>query len=64
MTNSTLPKLTSQGVQLDTSPESFGPLRSSMDALEDTEALRHRMTEDGYLYLPGYLDRDLVLERA
>jgi hypothetical protein len=60
--NPTLPKLTSQGVELDTSPESFGPLRSSADVLQDPATLRERMAEDGYLYLPGYLDRDLVLE--
>jgi hypothetical protein len=59
--NPTLPKLTSQGLELDTSAESFGLLRSSMDVLEDTAVLRERMAEDGYLYLPGYLDRDLVL---
>lgn len=62
MKNSTLLTLTSQGVRLDTSEVSFGPLASSMDAIEDTETLKERMAEDGYLYLPGYLDRDLVLE--
>ncbi len=62
MQNPTLPQLTSQGVELDTSPESLGPLRSSADVLEDTAALKERMAENGYLYLPGYLDRDLVLE--
>lgn len=61
MKNSTLPKLTSQGVRLATSEDSFGPLRSSMDALDATEMLKERMAEDGYLYLPGYLDRELVL---
>jgi Binding-protein-dependent transport system inner membrane component len=59
--NPTLPKLTSQGLELDTSAESFGLLRSSMDVLEDTAVLRERVAEDGYLYLPGYLDRNLVL---
>jgi hypothetical protein len=32
-----------------------------MDVIDDVEALRARMEEDGYLYLPGYLDRDEVL---
>jgi len=58
--NTTLPKLTSQGLELETSAESFGVLRDSTDVLEDAGALRERMAEDGYLYLPGYLDRDLV----
>ncbi|MGH3146893.1 MAG: phytanoyl-CoA dioxygenase family protein, partial [Rubrobacter sp.] len=61
MKNPTLPTLTSQGVELDTSVESFGPLRSSADILEDTAALKRRMSENGYLYLPDYLDRELVL---
>ena len=60
MRNPTLPKLTSQGLRLDTSAESFGLLRNSTDVLEDTAELRERMAEDGYLYLPGYLDRELV----
>ena len=41
--------------------ESIGLLRNSMDVIENTEGLRERMAEDGYLYLPGYLDRELVL---
>jgi hypothetical protein len=59
--NPTLPKLTSQGLELDTTAETFGLLRSSMDVLEDTGALRERMAEDEYLYLPGYVDRAFVL---
>ncbi len=62
MDNATLSKLTSQGMELDTTSESFGTLRSSADVLEDIGALRRQMAEDGYLYLPGYLDRELVLE--
>jgi Phytanoyl-CoA dioxygenase (PhyH) len=61
VSNTTLPKLTSQGLELETSAESFGLLRDSTDVLEDPGTLRERMAEDGYLYLPGYLDRDLVL---
>ena len=67
MTSSTMrppqrPALLSSGVALDDSPASFGPLRSSIDAIADPDELRARMWADGYLYLPGYLDRDLVLE--
>lgn len=54
--------LTSSGHELDTSPERFGELRNSMDVIDDAAALRHRMEEDGYLYLPGYLDRDIAFE--
>ena len=55
-------KLTSSGYELDTSPECFGALRSSGELIGDVEALRERMRGDGYLYLPGYLSRELVLE--
>ena len=51
-----------QGNQLDTTPESFGTLRSSSDALADMKELRWRFEQDGYLYLPGLLDRSQVLE--
>jgi len=47
--------------ELDTAPEKFGEMRDSMDALDEAETLRERMREDGYLYLPGYLDRTEVL---
>jgi len=46
---------------LDTSPECFGPLRSSHDAVNDRMELHRRMALDGYLFLPGYLDRDEVI---
>src|SRR5215210_1792802 len=59
--NPTAREMTSQGLELDTSDESFGLLRSSMDVIEDASTLKERMAEDGCLYLPGYLDRDLVL---
>ncbi len=51
-----------QGSLLDTSPEAFGPLRASGDALSDMKELRWRFEQDGYLYLPGLLDRSQVLE--
>jgi len=60
--NATLSNLTSQGLELDMSPGSLGTLRSSSDVLEDIGVLRERMAEDGYVYLPGYLNRELVLE--
>ncbi len=50
-----------QGSLLDTSSEAFGPLRLSSDALSDKKELRWRFEQDGYLYLPGLLDRKQVL---
>jgi hypothetical protein len=57
----TFPHLTSMKKTLDTSPESFGFLESSIDLIHNPAALRERMVEDGYLFLPGYLDREEVL---
>jgi len=54
--------LTTQKLELDTSPDAFGELRRSLDIVDDGAALCERMREDGYLYLPGYLDRAEVLE--
>jgi hypothetical protein len=54
--------LRSLGLDLDPSPEAFGPLRDSSAIAQDPLALRARMAEDGYLYMPGYLDRAEVLE--
>lgn len=36
------------------------PLRDSSDTVDNPAAMRERLAEDGYLYLPGYLDRDEV----
>ena len=52
--------LTSGGHALDLSPGAFGPLRASSDIAHDVDALHVRMAEDGYLYLPGLLNRDEV----
>ncbi len=54
-------ELTYQGKRIDTSPAAFGELRASRDILDDAAALRARMEEDGYLFLPGLRDRDEVL---
>jgi hypothetical protein len=40
----------------------LGDLKDSTDLINDTESLRARLTEDGYLLLRGLLERDLVLE--
>jgi len=52
--------LTVHGKQLETGSGSFGELRSSADALEDYDELHSRFESDGYLYLPGLLDRDIL----
>ena len=57
----TAPILTTQGKELDVSPEAFGELRSSINIVDDGPALQTRMAEEGYLYLPGYLSRAEVL---
>lgn len=38
------------------------PLRPSDDIKHDPAALNARFEEDGYLYIPGFFDRDAVLE--
>ncbi|MFE0170904.1 phytanoyl-CoA dioxygenase family protein [Streptomyces sp. NPDC059002] len=55
--------LSSNGVPIPFTPELFGPLRPSADLLapRDPAALRERLHADGYLYLPGFLDRAEVL---
>jgi hypothetical protein len=54
--------LTSVGHRLDTSPEALGELRESSLWIDDAEALRTRMEEDGYLYLRGFFQRDDVMK--
>src|SRR5437899_2575009 len=54
-------KLTSHGHEIDTSPAKFGELRDSSALAADMPALRGRIAEDGYLFLRGYLDRDVVM---
>jgi hypothetical protein len=53
--------LRSMGLELETGPEALGPLKDSSSLAADPAALRQRMAEEGYLYLPGYLDKDQVL---
>ena len=53
--------LTVHGKRLPSGAESFGELRSSAVVQDDFKELRRRIEEDGYLYLPGLLDRDTLL---
>ena len=52
--------LSIHGKPVDTTPDSFGELRSSADAVDDFDALRARFEADGYLYLPRLLDVDTL----
>jgi hypothetical protein len=57
----TWPRLAAQHQDLDPSPAALGKLRVSADIADDPELLGQRLTDDGYLYLPGFFDRDAVL---
>ena len=52
--------LTSYGHALDLHDTAFGELRRSDDILADEKTLRVRMELDGYLYLPGFFEREEV----
>ncbi len=54
------PQPTYKSVPLDMSADAFGTLRSSDDIFDDVQAQQQRLEEDGYLYLPGYLDIDEI----
>ena len=56
------PTLHYQGRQLITAPTHYGALRDSHEVVDDAAALRVRMQEDGYLFLPGVLDASEVKE--
>lgn len=60
-TLSPLPQLYSYGHPLDMDEDKAGLLRDSSAAFEDKEELSRRLAEDGYLYMKGCLDRELVL---
>lgn len=66
MTTAALPnvtplRLTARGLPLETSPAKFGRLRSSREIADDAKALHERLGQEGYLYLPGLLNREEVL---
>ncbi|MFI6388128.1 phytanoyl-CoA dioxygenase family protein [Nonomuraea sp. NPDC050540] len=55
--------LTSNGHRLDPSPQRLGRLEPVRAAeRHDRAALRRRLARDGYLFLPGFLDRAEILE--
>jgi hypothetical protein len=59
--NATLPRILAKGHALDLAEGSFGQLRRSDDVGDDYPALRQRMEDDGYLYLPGFFNREDVI---
>ena len=59
MTTEAMPQLTYSGNPIDM--EQMGLLRRSDEVVGDRGELWRRMEEDGYLFLPGYLDRGEVL---
>jgi ectoine hydroxylase-related dioxygenase (phytanoyl-CoA dioxygenase family) len=52
--------LSSVGCELDTSPGAFGFLRDSSGCAGSPAELNRRLEEDGYLYIPGFLDPGLI----
>jgi hypothetical protein len=60
-TTLTMPRLYSNGCELDSSPEALGELRDSSPVVDDSPELHRRMESDGYLLLRGLLDRNQVL---
>ena len=52
--------VSAHGHELVTSPDAFGYVRSSADYIDQPEELNRRLIEDGYLYIPGFFDRDIV----
>ena len=53
-------RLLSLGRELDTGPDAFGePVRSD-DAVGQPDVLRALLETDGYLFIPGFFDRDLI----
>lgn len=55
-------RLRARGRDLDLAPGCFGYLSPSNDALGDPGELNRRLQEEGYLYLPGFFERDLIAD--
>ena len=53
-------RLLARGHELDLGAGSFGFLSPSMDALGDPEELNRRLQEEGYLYMPGFFDEEII----
>lgn len=55
-------KISSCRIELDSSPHRLGELRRSDDAIGDPRELQTRFQADGYLFLPGFLEREDVVD--
>ena len=55
--NATLPQIFAKGYELNVPEGTFGELRRSDEVQTDMAALRQRFAEDGYLFIPGFLER-------
>ena len=53
--------LTSNGRVIDQGPTKFGRLRESSEYAADGTILRERLSEDGYVFLRGVLDKQVLL---
>lgn len=53
-------ELTSRGLTLEDDSSKLGELLDSTDLLDDPGALKKRLDEDGYLFLPRFLERDAI----
>jgi ectoine hydroxylase-related dioxygenase (phytanoyl-CoA dioxygenase family) len=54
--------LSVNGIELKTDPDKLGELRDANDLLDDIDALKARMEDDGYLLFRNFLDREAVLK--
>ena len=61
MQSTSIPRLTAMRQEIDTAPDCFGWLTSSIELLGHPAALQAQMSREGYIYLPGALHRDEVL---
>ena len=53
-------QLYSSGTAIDMSDSAFGVLTESTSLLDDADALRARLDDDGYLFFRGFLDQALI----
>lgn len=55
-------ELSSNGIKLNTHTKKFGELVESNDILNNINALKARMVDEGYLFFRGLLDHEIVLK--
>ncbi|MDB6126752.1 MAG: phytanoyl-CoA dioxygenase, partial [Verrucomicrobia bacterium] len=53
-------RLFSLGHELDLAPGAFGELTRSDECIGQPAELQRRLDDDGYLFIPGFLDSDLI----